>query len=141
MGRPIQSLTLCAYEVDAEPVSHASDEEQRLALGIEEADLACHRWEAEMLAGSIPASQALADRLIAAGYVGMRIRSYAICSSPDDINLIMWKWAASRPTKLTLIDDGRFFSATLRHPAVPLPELNSRTASLPPSRPPCRLVP
>lgn len=104
-GRPIQPLTLCAYEVDAEPVFNASDEEQRLTLGIEEADLACHRWEAEMLAGSIPASQVLADRLIAAGYVGMRVRSYAIGSGPDDINLVMWQWSASRPTKLILIDD------------------------------------
>ena len=104
-GRPIQPLTLCAYEVDAEPVFDALDEEQRLALDIEEADLACHRWEAEMLGGSVPASQAPADRLIATGYVGMRVQSFAIGSGPNDINLVMWKWAAGRPTKLTLIDD------------------------------------
>ena len=105
LGRPIQPLTLCAYEVDAEPVFDALDEEQCLAFDIEEADLACHSWEAEMLAGSVPASQALANRLIAAGYVGMRVGSFAIGSSLDDINLVMWKWSASRPARLTLVDD------------------------------------
>ena len=105
VGRPVQPLTLCAYEVDAEPVFDALDEEQCLALDIEETDLACHRWEADMLAGSVPASQAAADRLIAAGYVGMRVRSFAIGSSPNEVNLVMWKWGASRPAKLTLIDD------------------------------------
>ena len=105
MGRPIQPLTLCAYEVDAEPVFDALDQEQCLALDIEEADLASHRWEAEMLVGSVPSSQAVADRLIAAGFVGMRVRSFAIGSSPNEVNLVMWKWGASRPAKLTLIDD------------------------------------
>ena len=105
VGRPVPPLTLCAYEVAAEPIFDALDEEQCLALDIEETDLACHRWEADMLTGSVPASQAAADRLIAAGYVGMRVRSSAIGSSPNEVNLVMWKWSASRPTKLTLIDD------------------------------------
>ena len=44
-----------------------------------------------MLAGELPASQALADRLIAAGYAGMRVRSFPAGTSVDDFNLVMWR--------------------------------------------------
>ena len=58
-----------------------------------------------MLAGSIPASQALAERLIAAGYAGMRVHSFAAGAGADDLNLVMWKWASERPARVVLIDD------------------------------------
>ena len=105
LGRSMQPLTLCAYEVDAEPVFDTLDEEQRQALGVSDSDLACPAWEAEMLDGAIPASQVLADRLIAAGYAGMRVRSFAAGTGTGDLNLVMWMWAADRPVRVTLIDD------------------------------------
>lgn len=105
LGRPMQPLTLCAYEVDTAPVFDALDEEQRRVMIISESDLACPTWEAEMLAGTIPASQAVADRLIAAGYTGMRVRSFAAGAGADDLNLVMWKWGSDRPTRVVLIDD------------------------------------
>ena len=65
----------------------------------------CPAWEADMQAGWIPASQALADRLIAAGYVGMRVRSFAIGTDADDVNLVMWRWGPGPPARVILIDD------------------------------------
>ena len=105
LGRPMQPLTLCAYEVDAEPVFDASDEARRRALGVRDSDLACPAWEADMLVGAVPASQALADRLIAAGHVGMRVRSFARGAGADDLNLVMWRWSSDRPARVVLIDD------------------------------------
>ena len=105
LGRPMQPLTLCAYEVDAEPVFDALDEQRCSELGVIEADLACPTWEAEMLAGAVPASQALADRVIAAGYAGLRVRSFAAGAGPDDINLVMWRWSPDPPVRVSLIDD------------------------------------
>ena len=105
LGRPMQPLTLCAYEVDAEPVFDALSEEHCRSLGVCEFDLACPAWEADMLVGAIPASQALADRLIAAGYAGMRVRSFAAGTGPDDLNLVMWRWGSERPARVVLIDD------------------------------------
>ena len=105
LGRPMQPLTLCTYEVDAEPVFDALDPERRQALGVTESDLACPTWEAEMRAGAIPASQALADRLIAASHVAMRVRSYAAGASAGDLNLVLWSWSADRPARVVLIDD------------------------------------
>lgn len=105
LGRTMQPITLCAYEVDAEPVFDALDEEQCRALGTSDSDLACPTWEAEMLAGAVPASQALADRLIAEGHAGMRVRSYAAGSGADDLNLVMWRWGPRRPDRVVLVDD------------------------------------
>ena len=66
---------------------------------------ACLAWEAEMLAGSIPASQAPADRPIAAGYAGMRVGSFAAGAGVDDVNLVMWRWDSERPARVVLVDD------------------------------------
>jgi RES domain-containing protein len=105
LGRPMQPLTLCAYEVDVEPVVDALDEDQCRALGVDDSDLVCPTWEAEMLAGVVPASQVLADRLIAAGYAGMQVWSFAAGTGTEDLNLVMWKWGSERPHRVVLIDD------------------------------------
>ena len=105
LGRPMQPLTLCAYDVDAEPVFDALDEERLRDRGVSDGDLACPAWEADMLAGAVPASQALADRLIAAGYAGMRVRSFATGAGADDINLVMWRWGAAPPVRVVLVDN------------------------------------
>ena len=101
----MQPLTLCAYQVDVEPVFDALDGEQRREAEVNESDLVCPTWEADMLAGAIPASQAVADRLIAAGYAGMRVRSFAPGASAGDLNLVLWSWSADRPNRVILIDD------------------------------------
>ena len=105
LGRAMQSLTLCAYEVDAVPVFDARDKGQRREMAVNDSDLSCPAWEAEMLAGAIPASQALADRLIEAGYAGMRVRSFAVGTGADDINLVLWTWNADPAVRVILIDD------------------------------------
>ena len=58
-----------------------------------------------MFEGVIPSSQALADRVVAAGYVGMLVRSFAGGASPDNINLALWSWSSREPRRVTLIDD------------------------------------
>ena len=105
LGRPMQPLTLCAYEIDAEPVFNAMDERQRRALHVNDSDLTCPTWEAEMLAGAVPASQALADRMIEEGYAGMLVRSFAAGADTDDCNLVMWRWEDEPQIRVVLIDD------------------------------------
>ena len=108
---------LCVCEVDAEPVFvfDALDDERRRALGVLDSHLACPAWETEMLAGGIPASQALADRLIAAGYAGMRVQIFAAGAGVDDLNLVMWTWGAERPARVVLIDDEGRLSGSPAH--------------------------
>ena len=115
LGRPMQPLTLCAYEVDVEPVFDAMDGVRREALGVSDSDLECPAWEAEMLDGKVPSSQMLADRLMAMGYVAMRVRSFAAGSDARDINLVLWRWGADLPTLVTLVDDEGRLSRGLPH--------------------------
>ena len=101
----MQPITLCAYEVDVSPVFDAQSKGQRQALGVRGSDLACPSWEKQMLAGRVPASQALGDRLIAEGYAGMVVRSFAAGASANDLNLVLWRWGSELPAKVVLIDD------------------------------------
>lgn len=118
LGRPMQPLTLCAYEVDIKPVVDTLDEGRCRMLGVNDSDLVCPTWEAEMLAGAVPASQALADRLIAAGYAGMRVQSFAAGAGTGDFNLVIWSWSSHRPHRVVLIDDeGRLSGGRTPSPA------------------------
>ena len=105
LGRPMQPLTLCAYEVDADPVFDAGDPCQLRESGFRETDLACPTWEADMLDGRVAASQRLAESLVEAGYVGMLVRSFAVGASQTDVNLVIWRWGDAHPTRVTVIDE------------------------------------
>ena len=63
-----------------------------------------------MYRGEIPPTQALADRLIRAGYVGMLVRSFAAGAGPNDLNLVFWTWGARPPSRVAVIDDERRLS-------------------------------
>ena len=105
LGRPMQPLTLCAYEVDADPVFDAGDPIQLRESGYRETDLACPTWEADMLGGRVAASQRLAESLVEAGYAGMLVRSFAVGASEYDVNLVMWRWGEVYPTRVSVIDE------------------------------------
>ena len=102
---PMQPIVLCAYEVDAEPIFDGMSPTRRRDEGVTDDALRCPRWKEEMCRGGVPASQALADRLIAAGYVGMRVPSFAPEAGADDVNLVLWRWSDRRPSRVVLIDD------------------------------------
>ena len=105
VGRPMQPLTLCAYEVDAEPVFDAEDPLVLQEANADPSDVACPTWEADMLGGAVAASQVLAERLVAAGYVGMRVRSFALGAGGEDMNLVMWRWGDDYPSRVAVIDE------------------------------------
>ena len=105
LGRPMQPLTLCAYEVDTDPVFNAGDPYQLRESGYRETDLACPTWEADMLGGRVAASQRLAESLVEAGYAGMLVRSFAVGASEEDVNLVMWRWGEVYPTRMSIIDE------------------------------------
>ena len=74
-----------------------------------------------MLDGGVPASHALAERLIAQGYAGMLVPSFrgAVLGhqdldgekESDDRNLVLWQWDDMLPSRVRLVDDeGRLAS-------------------------------
>ena len=107
LGQPLQPMLLCAFDVDAEPIFDALDAFQRRAHAVTDDDLHCPTWELDMHRGIVPPSQALADRLIATGCVGMRAPSFAPGAAATDVNLVFWSWSDRRPSRIVLIDDDR----------------------------------
>jgi|GEM_PF-162976 len=105
LGRPFQPLTLCSYEVDVEPILDARDPAALAGQGATFSDLADPHWERTMLEGRVPASQALADRLIAAGFAGMLVPSFAHGAGPEDLNVVFWRWGSNLPHRVVVIDD------------------------------------
>lgn len=105
LGRPLQPILLCAYEVDAEPVFDSTDRRACAAFGVTDADLHCPTWRTVTYRGKVPASQALADRLIRSGYVGMLARSFAAGAGADDRYLVLWTWGDRLPSRVAVIDD------------------------------------
>ena len=111
IGMPMQPVLLCAYRVDSKPIFDAADTSQCAAFGINETDLCCPTWEREMREGRIPASQIVADRLIAAGFTGTIVPAYYRGAGPGERNLVLWKWGEELPSRVRLVDDeGRLTS-------------------------------
>lgn len=107
LGHRLQPTLLCAYDVDAEPIFDALDASRRRAHAVTDDDLRCPTWEEDMYRGIVPSSHALADRLMAAGYAGMRVPSFAAGTAANDVNLVFWRWGDRRPSRIVPIDDER----------------------------------
>ncbi len=105
LGRPLQPLTVCQYEVDCDNIVDVTDFATRAALAIDDEMLTCSQWEQQMNDGLIPASQALADRLIADGFCGIRVPSFATGVAENATNIVFWDWSPDLPNKVVVVDD------------------------------------
>ena len=101
----LQPTTLVAYEAEIENIFDCRDEAGLAAEGMNAAALADSTWREQMKAGGKAKTQTFAMRLIAAGYNGLLVRSFVAGSAPQDMNLVLWRWGDSPPTRLVPIDD------------------------------------
>ena len=69
------------------------------------AALAAEDWRLQMRAHGKAPTQILAERLIADGYAGMRVRSFAKGATVMDMNVVLWVRGSTLPTKLALVDN------------------------------------
>ncbi len=101
----LQPTTLVSYEADITPIFDATDADALGSYGMTPADLAADDWRIRMQKdGKVP-TQILAERLIAEGYAGLRVGSFAAGSTAEDMNMVLWVWGNALPAKLVLIDD------------------------------------
>ncbi|SLN73305.1 RES domain protein [Falsiruegeria litorea R37] len=108
LGRPMEPLTICEYQVDCGPVFDATNPALLAAHGITFGQLQCPNWMGEMLSGRVPASHTVADQLIANGFAGLRVQSFARGATPRDVNVVFWRWGDTPPEMIRVIDsDGR----------------------------------
>lgn len=103
----LQPTTLVAYRGDLEPVFDATKVDATRKYGLGPADLGADDWRIRMRDDGKAPTQLLAERLIADGYVGLRVRSFARGAGDADLNLVLWRWGATAPARLVLVDDER----------------------------------
>lgn len=101
----LQPTTLVAYRADLDPVFDGTDPVALAAVGATPALLATDDWRLRMQRDGKAPTQALAERLAAAGYVGLQVRSFAPGAKEGDLNLVLWTWGDRAPARLQLVDD------------------------------------
>jgi len=110
----LQPTTLVSYDAEIDSIFDCHDEMALSAEGMDAAAIADTTWRDQMKASGEARTQAFARRLIDAGYNGLLVRSFAAGSTPEDMNLVLWKWSSSPPARLILIDDeGRLSASTV----------------------------
>jgi RES domain-containing protein len=101
----LQPTTLVAYRADLAPVFDATDQGAVRARGLDPAELAADDWRIRMRDEGEAPTQLFAKRLVAEGYVAMRVRSFAKGTAGGDLNLVLWAWGDTPPARLELVDD------------------------------------
>ena len=107
----LQPTMLVSYEADITPIFDATDADALGSYGITPANLAADEWRIRMQREGKAPTQILAERLIADGYSGLQVRSFAAGARAKDLNMVLWVWGSALPAKLVLIDD----EGRLRH--------------------------
>jgi RES domain-containing protein len=101
----LQPTTLVSYDAEIERIFDCRDDAALAREGVDAAAMADPTWRDQMRKGGKARTQVFASRLIAAGYNGLLVNSFAPGASADDLNLVLWKWGDKAPYRLTLIDD------------------------------------
>lgn len=101
----LQPTTLIACEADIGPIFDATDIGALTRVGVTPEVLGADDWRMRMLAERKAPTQRLAERLKAAGYAGLRVRSFARGAQAGDLNLVLWTWGAEPPVRLRVVDD------------------------------------
>lgn len=106
----LQPTTLVSYDAEIDDVFDSRDEAAIVGAGMDMAALGDTTWRDQMKTTGEAKTQAFARRLIAAGYNGLLVRSFAPGSSVDDLNLVLWRWGEDAPSRLVLVDDENWLS-------------------------------
>lgn len=101
----LQPTTLVSYDADIGRVFDTRDEAALVSESIDSAAIAASTWRDDMQKRGQASTQAFASRLVAGGYHGLLVRSFAPGATTGDLNLVLWSWGSAVPAKLTLIDD------------------------------------
>lgn len=97
----LQPTTLVQYRADLGPVFDTRDIDGLATFGMTPDGLADHGWRSAMLDGRPVPTQNFAKALIADGFAGMLVRSYASGAAAGSLNLVLWSWSEG----LTVVDD------------------------------------
>jgi RES domain-containing protein len=101
----LQPTTLVSYAAAIVAIFDTTAPANLQAEQVDESLLSAGGWRDEMETEGEAQTQAFARKLIGKGYNGLLVRSFALGTSENDLNLVLWNWADAPPARLTLIDD------------------------------------
>ncbi len=102
-ARKLDPCVLCAYEIACENVVDLRTDSARHTAEVAFEDLACP-WLAMVTARQEPPSWRLAYRLFDIGQAGILVPSFAPGATPDDTNLVLWRWGSEPPHQVNVFD-------------------------------------
>jgi len=100
----LQPTLLVSYKAGLGPIFDTRDIGEVRRCGMSESALADPGWRAKMLNNHKVPTQDFAGSLIADGFVGLLIRSYAKGATETDFNIVLWRWTGSG-CALEVVDD------------------------------------
>lgn len=100
----LQPTILVSYRADIAPVFDTREVGQLAPYGMTSEALADSGWRLAMLEGRRVPTQDFARNLIAEGYAGLLVRSFAKGAGDADLNLVLWKWGEVG-CSLQVVDD------------------------------------
>ena len=103
LARKFDPCVLCCYDFDCEPLADLRTDAGRAHHHVKLTEMRS-AWFLEAAAGREPASWRIADRLMAQGYAGLLTPSFAPGATHDAHGLVLWRWSAELPTKVTVYD-------------------------------------
>lgn len=99
-----QPMTMVAYRVDCGDIADLTDPQVLKRLNVTEAILGC-AWEDLASQNQQPPTWLLADHLLAEGFDGAKVRSFAPGCSAQHQNLLLWHWDKQMSRTVDVIDD------------------------------------
>ena len=100
----LQPTILVSYTASLGPVFDTRNEALLARYSMTETMLADRAWRTKMLDGKEVPTQRFAEKLIADGFAGLLIRSFAKGATESELNIVLWNWA-STGCSLSVIDD------------------------------------
>lgn len=101
----LQPTTLVSYRAEIEAIFDAGNAVNLATMGLDGSTLAEATWRDQMRSAGEARTQRFARELVAQGYNGLLVPSFAKGAATGDLNLVLWRWSNVAPSRLELIDD------------------------------------
>lgn len=100
----LQPTILVSYRADLGPILDTRDRDALEARDMSPEALADPGWRAAMLDGRAVPTQDFARALIAEGFAGLVVRSFAKGATEANLNIVLWRWTGE-DCLLDVVDD------------------------------------
>lgn len=103
----LQPTILVSYAADLGPIFDTCDKGALERYSMTAKMLSDPGWRTKMLEGQNVPTQVFACSLIADGFAGLMVRSFAMGTSASDLNIVLWHWTGAARNLYAVDDEDR----------------------------------